>query len=68
MIRILFALILAAAVAAPVLSAQDETRQLWDSEFLQKRPAPKVPRKIWRRPATIFDLSEYGRPVVGSMP
>lgn len=42
MIRIFFALILAAAVAAPVLSAQDETRQLWDSEFLQKRPAPKA--------------------------
>lgn len=43
MIRILFALILAAIVAAPAFSAQeDETRQLWDSEFLQKRPAPKA--------------------------
>ncbi len=42
MIRILIAVTLAAVVAAPVFSAQDETRQLWDSEFLQKRPAPKA--------------------------
>lgn len=43
MIRILIALVLAVFVAAPAFSAQDdETRQLWDTEFLQKRPAPKA--------------------------
>lgn len=48
MIRIALALLLSALVAAPSVLAQgDETRQLWDSEFLQKRPAPKksTPRK-----------------------
>lgn len=49
MIRIFLAVILAAIVAAPAVSAQDDgTRQLWDSGFLQKRPAQKAkpaPRK-----------------------
>lgn len=51
MIRIFLALILAAVVAAPAMSAQDdETRQLWDSEFLQKRPAPKAKPKPKKTP------------------